>query len=122
MSNSSKTTSGVNVVVPRERSQEKNTSTASKPKLLPPYHVILLDDDDHTYAYVIEMSMKLFGHSLERGKELAREVDTTGRAILLTTHKELAELKAEQVRAYGRDWRIDRCAGSMTAIVEPAPQ
>jgi ATP-dependent Clp protease adaptor protein ClpS len=109
------------VAVPEAPARDKKKDARSRPRKLPPYNVVLLDDDDHTYAYVIEMSMKLFSHSLERGKQVAREVDTSGRAILLTTHKELAELKAQQVLAYGRDWRIDRCVGSMTAIVEPAP-
>ena len=33
----------------------------------PPYNVILLNDDDHTYEYVIEMLKALFGHPIEKG-------------------------------------------------------
>ena len=88
---------------------------------IPRYHVILLDDDDHTYDYVIEMLMKLFAHSRERAFLMACEVDGAGRVIVDTTTKERAELKRDQIHAYGRDWRIPRCKGSMSAVVEPAP-
>src|SRR3954451_7725331 len=54
----------------------------------PPYHVIVLNDEEHTYEYVIEMLGKVFGHSRATGMEMARTIDTTGRAIVLTTHKE----------------------------------
>jgi ATP-dependent Clp protease adaptor protein ClpS len=51
---------------------------------------------------------------------MAREVDTTGRVIVYTGSLEQAEFKRDQIHAYGADWRIPRCAGSMSAIVEPA--
>ena len=86
----------------------------------PPYHVVLLDDDDHTYEYVIGMLRKLFGFAPERAFKLAAEVDTTGRVIVDTTTLERAELKREQIHAFGRDWRIARCEGSMQATIEPA--
>ena len=87
----------------------------------PPYHVILLNDDDHTYQYVIEMLMALFGQPPEKGYQLAREVDESGRVIVLTTTREHAELKQDQIHAYGPDPYLGRpCAGSMTALIEPA--
>lgn len=52
--------------------------------------------------------------------QVAKTVDTEGRAILMTTHKELAELKRDQIHAFGRDPRIMSCAGSMSAEIEPA--
>jgi ATP-dependent Clp protease adaptor protein ClpS len=90
------------------------------PKQLPPYHVVLLDDDDHTYEYVIEMLRAIFGYAIEKGFKLAEEVDSQGRVIVFTTHKELAELKRDQIMAYGIDARIASCQGSMTAVIEPA--
>jgi len=91
-----------------------------RPKQQPPYHVILLDDDDHTYDYVIEMLRKLFGCAPERAFQLAYEVDHSDRVILDTTTLERAELKRDQIHAFGRDWRIPRCQGSMSAVIEPA--
>lgn len=92
-----------------------------KPRKQPPYNVILVDDDDHTYEYVIGMLRKLFGVSPERAYLLACEVDASGRVIIDTTTLERAELKRDQISAFGRDWRIVRCEGSMTSVIEPAP-
>ncbi len=92
---------------------------AEKPKQQPRYHVILWNDDDHTYDYVIKLAQELFGHPFEKGYQIAQEVDTRGRAILLTTTKEHAELKRDQVHAYGKDREIKSCKGSMSATIEP---
>jgi len=86
----------------------------------PPYHVILLNDDDHSYEYVITMLKELFGHPIEKGFKMAQEVDESGRAIVLTTTREHAELKVDQIHAYGPDQTIPRCKGSMSAVAEPA--
>jgi len=40
--------------------------------------------------------------------------------VVETTTKERAELKRDQIHAYGPDWRIPHCVGSMSADVEPA--
>jgi len=85
-----------------------------------PWNVVLLDDESHSYEYVIRMMRKLFGHSEEKAYEIAKKVDTEGRAVCLTTHKEHAELKCEQVHAFGRDPLIAECVGSMSAVIEPA--
>jgi ATP-dependent Clp protease adaptor protein ClpS len=69
---------------------------------------------------VIEMLGRLFGHSPERGCQLACEVDTLGRAIVDTTTMERAKFKRDQIRAYGRDWRLRASKGSMAATIEPA--
>ena len=90
-----------------------------RPQQQPRYHVILFDDDDHTYDYVIDMLRKLFGYTTERSYELASEVDQTGRVIADTTTMERAELKRDQIHAFGRDWRIAHCAGSMRSVIEP---
>ena len=87
---------------------------------IPRYHVVLLDDDDHTYDYVIEMLMDLFGHSMATAYEMACEVDAKKRVIVDTTHRERAELKKQQIESYGPDWRMPNCRGSMSATIEPA--
>ncbi len=99
------------------RPQEKKEQKAEGP---PPYDVILLDDDDHSYEYVIHMLKVLFGHPPEKGYRMAVEVDTTGRVIVATTNLEQAELKRDQIQAFGPDPLIPRCKGSMSALVEPA--
>jgi ATP-dependent Clp protease adaptor protein ClpS len=97
------------------------TRTRERTKRQPPYHVVLLDDDDHTYEYVIRMLQELFAHPFETAYLMAVEVDTTGRVIVLTTTKEHAELKRDQIHAFGPDPLSSRgCAGSMSAEIEPA--
>ncbi len=90
-----------------------------KTRQMPMYHVILLNDDDHTYEYVVHMLMTLFGHPVERSFKMAQEVDKTGRVIVDTTTLERAELKRDQIHAFGADPLLARCKGSMSAVIEP---
>jgi ATP-dependent Clp protease adaptor protein ClpS len=105
-----------------KKSRRLKEEEENKVKRQPPYHVILLNDDDHSYEYVIRMLQELFGHPPEKGFLLAKEVDTSGRVIVLTTAMEVAELKRDQIHAFGPDPLIPRCKGSMSATIEPAPQ
>lgn len=90
-------------------------------KRQPPYNVVLLNDDDHTHQYVVVMLKSLFGYPEEKGYQMAVEVDTTGRCIVLTTTLEHAELKRDQIHAFGADpWSSKDCKGSMSAVIEPA--
>lgn len=91
----------------------------AKPKIAPLWNVILHDDDDHTYDYVIEMLGHLFGHGVQTAYRMACEVDVAGRVVVDTTHLERAELKRQQIHTYGPDWRLGRSAGSMSASLEP---
>lgn len=95
-------------------------ATQPKQKRQPPYHVILLNDDDHTYDYVIEMLERLFLFSRSQAYRHAVEVDTTGRTVLMTCELAEAEFARDQIHAYGPDWRMPRSKGSMRAIIEPA--
>jgi ATP-dependent Clp protease adaptor protein ClpS len=104
-----------------ETVQSKQEREQSEPKRQPRYNVILWNDDDHTYEYVIAMLMELFGYPPEKGFMMAKEVDTTGRVVVLTTTKEHAELKRDQIHAYGKDAYISACKGSMKATIEPVP-
>ncbi len=85
----------------------------------PPYQVILWNDEAHTFLYVITMLQKLFGHPREKGLQLAELVDTEGRAVVFTTTLEHAELKRDQIHAFGKDDLIDGCQGSMYSTIEP---
>src|SRR5580704_17686268 len=90
-------------------------------KRQPPYNVVLLNDDDHTFEYVITMLQQLFGYPREKGYQMALEVHTTGRVNVLTTSMEHAELKRDQIHAFGPDpLSLKECVGSMSAVIEPA--
>lgn len=84
------------------------------------WNVVLLDDQDHSYEYVIRMMQELFGYSLEKAFKIAQTVDNDGRVVCLTTHKEHAELKRDQILAYGKDGLIASSKGSMGSVIEPA--
>ena len=102
--------------VETEKQQKK------KPKRQPRYHVILWDDSDHSYDYVVLMMKQVFRHPIETGFQIAKEVDSSGRAICLTTTLEHAELKRDQIHSFGKDELIARCKGSMSATIEPVSE
>lgn len=82
------------------------------------WRLVLLDDNDHTYEYVIEMLGAIFGYAPEKAFALARLVDTQGRVTLMTGPKAECEAKQAQVHAYGADPRLPASKGSMSAILE----
>jgi ATP-dependent Clp protease adaptor protein ClpS len=88
-------------------------------RTVPLYRVVLLDDDDHTYDYVIEMLQKIFIFSLEQAYRHAEEVDRCGRTVLITCELAQAEFARDQILGYGPDRRLARSRGSMSAIIEP---
>jgi ATP-dependent Clp protease adaptor protein ClpS len=96
------------------------SETAGHEDLIPLYSVVLLDDNDHTYDYVIEMLQKIFIISLDRAYQHAEEVDRCGRTVVLTCELPAAEFGRDQIHAYGPDWRLARSMGSMSAEIEPA--
>ena len=104
----------------RKTSPKRKRGAKRRTRKLPPYNVVLLNDDDHSYEYVIEMLKVVFAHPEERGMQMAEEVDSTGRVIVLTTHKERAELKRDQIHGFGADPRLEASRASMRAVIEPA--
>ena len=95
------------------------TEVIERDQLIPLYRVVLLDDNDHTYDYVIEMLQRLFIFSLEEAWQHTEEVDRTGRTVLMVCELGAAEFARDQIHAYGPDWRLARSKGSMSAVVEP---
>ncbi|MBL9130688.1 MAG: ATP-dependent Clp protease adaptor ClpS [Verrucomicrobiaceae bacterium] len=88
------------------------------PKQEPPWHVILLDDNNHTFRYVVEMLEDIFGHSVELGFKMAEEVHESGRVIVATVHKELAELRQQQIHEYQPRLPYPDCKGHMQSVIE----
>jgi ATP-dependent Clp protease adaptor protein ClpS len=99
---------------------ETGTGTRQGEALVPLYHVVLLDDDEHTYDYVVEMLTKIFCLPAEVAFRHALEVDTTGRTVVITCEKQQAEFGRDQIQGYGADPRMTASKGSMSAIIEPA--
>ena len=97
-----------------------DTEIRQRDRTVPQYRVVLLDDNDHTYDYVIEMLQKLFYFSLDQAYQHAEEVDRSGRTVIITCELGEAEFARDQIHAYGRDPRLARSRGSMSAVIEPA--
>jgi ATP-dependent Clp protease adaptor protein ClpS len=96
------------------------TGTIEREKLTPLYHVVLLDDDQHTYDYVVEMLGALFFLPLDAAYNHAVEVDTTGRTIVITCELAQAEFARDQIHGYGADPRMAISKGPMRAVIQPA--
>jgi ATP-dependent Clp protease adaptor protein ClpS len=99
--------------------QETDTST----KVSPLWNVILHDDPNHTFYYVIELIMYIFGRTQSDAEALTEEVHRMGRAIVITCSKERAELYLEQVKNYGDDAYIKFAkgisSGPLIVSIEP---
>jgi ATP-dependent Clp protease adaptor protein ClpS len=109
--------SGVSATTPVLTPAEKRIESEQHSPL---YHVVLLDDDEHTYDYVVEMLQKLFLMPTDVAFQHAVEVDTTGRTIVITCELPQAEFARDQVHAYGADPRMPKSKGSMSAVLVPA--
>lgn len=102
--------------------KQRRKKQPAKPKPHPPYAVVLLNDDEHTFPYVIETLMKVFGYPRERSYSFALQIHNDGRGIVWSGNREVAELKRDQIRSAGPDFyatkKIDFPLG---VIVEPLP-
>ena len=94
---------------PAEPEQTEDTATAvepekkpalPRPKMLPPFKVLLHNDDVNEFDHVIRAIMKLTPLSLEDAVEKTVEAHKTGVALLLVTHRERAELYCEQFATF----------------------
>jgi ATP-dependent Clp protease adaptor protein ClpS len=94
----------------------------AKPKKLPPYAVIVYNDELHTFTYVIETFMKVFGYGEQKSTLLAVAIHHAGRGIVWSGPKEVAELKRDQVRGAGPDfYATTKVEFPLGVVIEPLP-
>jgi ATP-dependent Clp protease adaptor protein ClpS len=97
----------------REKGPGVTTETITKekttPKQLPPFKVLLHNVDVNDMAYVVRTIMELVHLARQEAEQRMWEAHTTGLALLLVTHKEKAELIAEQF-----------ASKKLTVTIEPA--
>lgn len=75
--------------------------TKTQSKILPPYKVIVHNDDINTFDHVIEVLMKVFGYEYEDSKRMTFEVHNKGLSIVKGgVAKEHAEFYVEQLISY----------------------
>jgi ATP-dependent Clp protease adaptor protein ClpS len=83
------------------------TENATKPevvrqtRLLPPFRVVLHNDDVNTFEHVILAILKLTPLNEKEAVDRTVEAHETGLSLLLVTTKERAELYVEQFATYG---------------------
>lgn len=92
-----------------------------KTRRLPPYHVILENDDHHSMEFVIEVLQKSLGYSVERSYQLMLQAHESGQAIVWTGSKEVAELKLEQMLSFHENRKNGPNLGPLGVRIEPAP-
>jgi ATP-dependent Clp protease adaptor protein ClpS len=101
---------------PERAPQQPKSATAVKerpapPKLdqLPPFKVLLHNDDVNEMGYVVRTLMELTPLDKGRSTEVTLEADSRGVALVLVTHKERAELYEQQFKSK-----------MLTVTIEPA--
>lgn len=97
------------------------TREESRTRRIPPYHVVLLNDDHHSMEFVVEVLSKALGYSAERCLQLMLVAHRSGRAVVWTGPKEVAELKADQIRTFHEYRGADKDLGPLGCDIEPAP-
>jgi ATP-dependent Clp protease adaptor protein ClpS len=78
-------------------------------KLLPPYRVILHNDDHNSMDHVVVALTKSVPElSAERATEIMLRAHTQGKAVVTTKPKELAELYASRLQGFGLTATVER--------------
>lgn len=107
------------VVAPKERAR---TDSRNKPKRQPPYAVIVHNDEEHTFLYVIDILMKVCGHPKEKAFVLTNQVHHAGKAVVWSGALEVAELKRDQIRGFGPDFYAEKTVRFPLGVtIEPMP-
>jgi ATP-dependent Clp protease adaptor protein ClpS len=92
-----------------------------KTRLLPPYNVILENDDLHSMEFVISVLQKALGYNEQKCYQLMLLAHTSGQAVVWTGTKEVAELKMEQMLSFHEIQPGGRKLGPLGVRIEPAP-
>ena len=101
--------SGTATIKPK-RAPKKNPQQ-KPPQPLPPWKVLLHNDDKNEFHFVIRTVMELTPLKEQEAVDRTTEANDTGVALLLVTHKERAELYQEQFQSKG-----------LVVTIEPAEQ
>jgi len=97
------------------------TEETTRSRRVPPYQVILENDDHHSMEFVVEVLSKALGYNLERSAQLMLQAHTSGRAVVWTGPKEVAELKAERITTFHEIRPGGHDLGPLGCTIEPAP-
>ncbi len=105
-----------------ETRPQTTTRERDATKRQPPYAVVLHNDDVNGFDFVIEVLRKVFHYERLKAELLTLQAHETGRAVIWSGSLEVAELKADQVRACGPDPRMSALgAVPLRVTLEPLP-
>jgi ATP-dependent Clp protease adapter protein ClpS len=93
----------------KPKTEKKTVPRQKPPQLLPPWKVLLHNDDKNDILFVVSTVMQLTSLNQQDAEQRTIEAHKTGVALLLTTHKERAELYKDQFESKG-----------LTVTIEPA--
>jgi ATP-dependent Clp protease adaptor protein ClpS len=93
----------------------------TKVRRLPPYNVILENDDHHSFEFVMGVLQKALGYNEQKCYELTLLAHTSGQAVVWTGSKEVAELKMEQMLSFHEIKANGQKLGPLGVRIEPAP-
>ena len=82
-----------------------------KVETLPPHVVIVWNDDEHTIEFVVAVLMEVCKMTPEDATETTLKIAEEGKAAVWKGHKELAELKRDQIATF-RDNDLIKLTGA----------
>ncbi len=107
---------------PESKRRRREQPAGAKPKVQPPYAVVVFNDDQHSFQYVVEAFMKVFGYPLEKSYALTLHIHGEGRGIVWSGVREVAELKCDQLRSVGPDFYAEKKVDFPLGVtIEPLP-
>jgi ATP-dependent Clp protease adaptor protein ClpS len=101
-----------------EREEKAKAQSSKKTKPQKNWFVLLHDDQEHTYDYVIIMLIVLCSMTPQEALLRAAEVDADGVAIIACKPRDEAEALARRISSFGGDPLLGS-ACSMKATIEP---
>ena len=93
----------------KEKPSREQAPKKKPPKPLPPWKVLLHNDDKNEFGFVVATIVELTTLDKQAAALRTLEAHETGVALLLPTHKERAELYKDQFQSKG-----------LTVTIEPA--
>jgi ATP-dependent Clp protease adaptor protein ClpS len=105
------------VVVTTKPKEREETRT----RRIPPYNLILENDDYHSFEFVVGVLQKALGYNEQRAFLLTKQAHDSGRAVVWTGTKEVAELKLEQMLSFHEIRSDGSKFGPLGCSIEPAP-
>ena len=92
---------GATTATAKPKAATKRAPKKKPPGMLPPWKVLLHNDDKNEMGFVVRTIVELTPLDEQAAKQRMMEADQTGVALLLTTHKERAELYKDQFESKG---------------------